>query len=67
MTLSKKHYERIATTIAEAAPAQGMPDDWSRGCNAGREYIAGHLANYFEQDNERFDRARFLAACGVAP
>jgi hypothetical protein len=27
--------------------------------------LARRLADEFEQDNPRFDRARFLAACGV--
>jgi hypothetical protein len=58
-------YDRIAATIAEASPAHGMPDDWSRGCNAGREYIASHLAAHFEDVDPHFDRTRFLTLSGV--
>lgn len=65
MPLSKKHFNRVAATIAEAEPAQGMPDEWARGCNAGREYIARHLADFFASENPNFDRNRFLQACEV--
>lgn len=29
------------------------------------ELLASMLADYFIQDNPRFDRARFLTACGL--
>lgn len=29
------------------------------------EYIAKALADYFEQENLRFDRQKFLDACGL--
>lgn len=34
---------KIATALAEAAPAPGMPDEWVRGCNAAIEHIAAKV------------------------
>jgi hypothetical protein len=31
-----------------------------------RSRLAQHFANYFAKSNPRFDRNRFLKACGVA-
>ena len=54
--MTKKHYEAIAKELLFY--------------NAGRdkqviERIANSFADYFEQDNPRFDRSRFLEACGI--
>jgi len=53
--VSRKVYE------AQAAVIRGHLD------KAGRDVsyeIASELADYFENDNPRFDRLRFLEACG---
>ena len=52
----RRHYEAIAKTLA--------------GGNNGdmATFHAAHdLADMFERDNPRFNRARFLAACGLKP
>jgi len=63
--MTRKDYIAIAEVIRQAGPASGMPTDWKTGCNSAREYIARNLAYSLAADNPRFDRARFLKACGV--
>jgi hypothetical protein len=59
--MSKKHYETVARVLrvnrkySEVSPdAAAVIDD-----------IARDLSIAFASDNDRFDRARFLAACEV--
>lgn len=55
--MKKKHYEAIAKIIEPF---------WFNDLDSPTATaIARRLADYFEQDNPRFDRARFLQACGV--
>jgi hypothetical protein len=63
--LTKKHFESIAGVIDDARPAEGMPREWAAGCDSARQFITQRLADGFERENPRFDRARFLRACGV--
>ena len=67
MALSRKNYEAVAAIVAGEALDPPIADAWDRGYESAREGIAVSLANYFARDNERFDRARFLNACGVQP
>lgn len=66
--LSKRHYEAIAEQLkASASPAW---DDTARAVfptTAKEQWfdIVGRIASYFAADNPRFDRARFLRACGM--
>lgn len=55
--MTKKHYE----AIAKAFHAYIATDT---GANIARP-IAKDLADYFSTDNPRFDRTRFLQACGI--
>lgn len=48
-TLSKKHYIDIANII--------------KNCDSIPEIVDG-LCSYFESDNERFKREKFIQACG---
>lgn len=45
---TKKHFEAVAHILKEA----------------DAEDLAAHFADIFEQDNPRFNRKRFMAACG---
>lgn len=60
--MTRKDYELISNVIANVRKEfRGVED----GINASRDiavFLAGRLAN----DNPRFDRDRFLKACGVA-
>jgi len=61
--MTKKDYVLIARVFAREVSLAG-------GDERGRRYILGGiarlLATELEQGNPRFDRQRFLAACGVA-
>jgi hypothetical protein len=59
-TMTRKDYELIAKVFAEV-------DTCSDGAAEVVEELAHALANALADDNPRFDRARFLAACRVAP
>lgn len=70
--MTKKDYQRIADVLLYNRNQCGLPD---RADNeADRNTIAGYrvalndtalmLSDMLAQDNPRFDRARFLKACG---
>jgi len=58
--MSRKHYEAIAKVFA---------GDYATAANDGERRkvvgIALSLSDVFQQDNPRFDRVRFLQACGL--
>lgn len=54
--MTRKHFEAIARDIKASADTA----DYS-----AREYAAVLFANVAEQDNPRFDRKRFMLACGL--
>jgi hypothetical protein len=54
--MTKKHYEAIARIIRH----------YIESCQISKECeVLDELADYFEQDNPRFLREKFLKACGV--
>lgn len=62
--MPKKHYQAIAAIIAEEWNRKREHVDYY-GAQTALRHAAGKLAAYFATENPRFDRARFLAACGV--
>jgi len=55
--MTKKHYERIAAIINIARTSVPKHNhEW---------WIAENLADYFATDNPKFNRTRFLQACGI--
>ena len=58
---TRQHYEAIAEILKEAG------EDWQGGTPTECIIygIRDQLADYFAQDNERFDREKFLEACGL--
>lgn len=62
--LSRKDYKVIAEIIKTSRREEGtttmLSTEW-----VGPRNIATRLADYFAQDNPRFDRDQFLAACGL--
>lgn len=60
--MSKQHFEQIAKTIKT---------DFERAETFAQQMsiakLASNLADDFAQFNPRFDRSRFLAACGIKP
>ena len=61
--LSRKDYRAIAEIVKRQAKA--YRNDNAPGHALGTEAVVKPFADYFGQDNSRFDRARFLAACGL--
>lgn len=62
--MTRKHFEAIALIIKNARipnAAAGFDD----GFDAGVEDVATSLADYFAGENPRFDREKFLTACGI--
>lgn len=69
--MKKKHYELIASAFKqfntidvpehESSFGEAEADDVSYGGNR----CARLLADAFERDNPKFNRAKFLQACGV--
>lgn len=62
--MTRKHFEAIARILEWR---NGSPDstiDFDSGYNTAIRNIADDMADYFENENPRFDRERFLTACG---
>lgn len=59
--MSRKDYQAIAAAIKSQTP---LADESTASPMFWLERIAMRLADTLAQDNPRFDRARFLAACG---
>lgn len=58
--MTKKDYELIAAAIADAV--RNAPN---AGGHSYHYDIASNPADRLERDNPRFDRFRFLRACGI--
>ena len=57
--LSKKHYQAIADAFRESMPRNPSSETVRYMRNASRD-----IADTLEATNPRFDRVRFLDACG---
>lgn len=57
--MTRNDFELLARSLAETQPAEPGQDggQWYRDCNA--------IASLCAAQNSRFDRHRFLAACGA--
>jgi hypothetical protein len=61
--MTRKDYVKIASVIAthiEISNEEGRGDQIET-----LEFLAGDLAHMLHRDNPRFNRDKFLAACGV--
>jgi hypothetical protein len=65
--MTRKDYVRIAAAIkaARAEIVAKEPDELHSELLDGVSYTADFLADALKADNPSFDRARFLAACGI--
>jgi hypothetical protein len=59
--MTRKDYQLIADTFAKF----GKIRDLDQSINWSGADLARNLADALQADNPRFDRARFLEACGV--
>ena len=60
--MTKRHFEAIAALI-KAEQSQFMYDDLTV-CREAIRDVAIRLAAQFNIENPRFDKAKFMAACG---
>jgi hypothetical protein len=60
MIMTKKHFEAIAANILQSRQWAKTPEVLE-----GLELVAIGLSKEFENMNPRFDRMRFLKACGL--
>lgn len=63
--MTRKDYVLIAQAIKETIPSR-IVTEIDAAFNRGAGWTAHNIADALEKDNPRFDRERFLAACGVA-
>ena len=69
--MTRKDYRLIAEAfvpVIRVRPNDPMcppGNDHSRSMRIGAEDIARRLADRLAEDNPRFDRSRFLTACGI--
>ena len=61
--MTKKHYEAIAKVINDERGVYLIKN--SVPALSVLYYTAVNLADFFALDNPRFDRTRFLQACGI--
>lgn len=70
MAMSKKDYVAVAAAMkTEVDSIKQCLDSGAKewySAKVAMASVARDLAARFEADNPRFDRAKFLAACGVA-
>lgn len=64
MSMTKKDYELIANTIKSTLGTYGGTVSHNN-CKYAINDLALAIANELKLDNPKFDRDKFLAACGV--
>jgi len=69
MAMTRKHYQAFADLINSARReinSEGIPDDFNIGKHYTIGWIASSMAFLFEDYNPRFDRKKFMEACGIS-
>jgi hypothetical protein len=65
MAMSRKDYEKVAAILREENDFAGDGRDLaSRTARAVVATVTVKMADMFAEDNPRFNRAKFLEACG---
>lgn len=64
---SKRDYTKIASVIKDERTriTRSIHSDVVVTVGASTRRVANALADYFQEDNPRFDREKFLHACGL--
>jgi len=63
MVATKQHFETVAKILRESGPVLAA-ELGDKAANHALNFIAQEFAGAFVESNPRFDRARFLKACG---
>lgn len=61
--MTRKDYELLAQAVRDALYDPSVQP--STECQRAVRLVACHIADDLADDNDRFDRERFLKACGV--
>jgi len=63
---TKQHYKAIANIIkARINACSTLSEQTQVACRYSCFVIANNLSSYFQEDNPKFDRDKFLKACGI--
>lgn len=62
---TRQHYKAIATKINGATHYTSLSPLGNIAPTIDKTQLVNKLADYFVEDNERFDRQKFLEACGL--
>lgn len=65
MSMHKSDYELIAQAIEHEMYGWGQPEVMGIAETLAIKALAEELAERFEANNPKFDRAKFLSACGI--
>jgi hypothetical protein len=66
MKVLKQHFELVARVIARATIHARHSNQCGAECFACElRYLAYDFANAFAEENPRFNRNRFMTACGI--
>ena len=62
---NKKTFFKVVAKIIKNNRPQSLQNEYCHGKKDALDYITIELVDYFEQENPRFDRTRFMKACGL--
>lgn len=63
---TKKDFCAVARILSQSVHSQYPSAVYEAGAREARSYVAYALADWYARQNPRFDRSRFLAACGIS-
>ena len=64
--MTRKHFVMLAAALAQSKPPRGRDPLGTLLADTQHARDCTAVADVLAQDNPRFDRARFLKACGVS-
>ena len=64
--MTRKDFEAIAAVLDQTRPPD-LRDEYTMGRCVGWKEVVSGFASMLVHHNPRFDRARFLTACGLKP
>ena len=63
--MTRQHFVAIAAVLLSEKPPRVAGDRWSDGARDEWSTIVLNMASMCAKQNPRFDRDRFLSACGM--
>lgn len=65
--MTRKDYVLIAAALRDTLLINCPTTEYLAGAQAAYASVTGRVADAMAKDNPRFQRGKFLVACGVAP